>query len=207
MQLTDGLIGNDASTQFNSRGHRCKELEELNFHNYFLFAGDNIGLGLDKDITETYPYIISKALKTDYYNLCVFNGGVDCLRFNLLSWLNKYPVKPKAIIVSCEFLNSVVVSDHNFHNLHACNLNDSVTVDLLELAQETGFFRMRNILSDKLITRLVNLPIYQITFPNKQNIFTNNIINISHEGDIHDYSAIAALLIRQMRQVKEKIVP
>ena len=207
MQLVDGLIGNDASTQFNSRGHRCKEIEEINFHNYFLFAGDNIGLGLDKDITETYPYIISKALKTDYYNLCVFNGGVDCLRFNLLSWLNKFHHKPRAIIVSCEFLNSVVVSDHNFNNLRPCDLNDSVTNDLLDMAQVTGFFRMRNILSDKLITRLVNLPIYQINFPNKQNIFTNNIINITHEGDIYDQKTISALLIRQMRQVKEKVAP
>lgn len=206
MIFVDGLIGNDLTSQFNSRGHRCKEIEQINFHNYFLYAGDNIGLGLDKDIIETYPYVISKALKVDYYNLCVFNGGVDCLRYNLLSWLNNYP-KPRAIIVSCEFLNSVVVSDHNFENLKYCNLEDPVTKDLLEMAETVGFFRMRNVLSDKLITRLVNLPIYQISLPNKQNIFNNNIIDIKYDGDIHDYKSIAAILIRTMRQAKEKVAP
>jgi len=207
MQFVDDLIGNDSSTQFNSRGHRGKDVEDINLHNYFLFAGDNIGLGLDKDVTETYPYIVSKALKTDYYNLCVFNGGVDCLRYNILTWLNKYKEKPKAIIVSYEFLNSVIVSDHNFENLKYCDLNDNTTQDLLEAAQETGFFKMRNYLTDKLIMRLVNIPIFQINFSGKQNIFTTNVINIDYEGNIYDHNSIAALLIRHIRSKQEKAKP
>lgn len=207
MQFVDDLIGNDIGPQFNSRGHRCKEIEEINLHNYFLFAGDNVGLGLDKDVTETYPYIVSKALKTDYYNLCVFNGGVDCLRYNLLTWLNKYKEKPRAIIVSYEFLNSVIVSDHNFENLQYCDLNDEVTKDLLDMAQVTGFFKMRNYITDKLITRLVNIPIFQINFSDKQNIFTTNITNIDYEGNIYDHKNIAALLIRNIRAKQEKAKP
>lgn len=207
MQFVDDLIGNDSSPQFNSRGHRCKEIEQINLHNYFLFAGDNVGLGLDVDITETYPYVLSKTFKTDYYNLSVFNGGVDCLRYNLLTWLYRFKQKPKAIIVSCEFLNSIVVSDHNFQNLQPCDLNDSVVNDLLNSAQTNGFFKMRNILSDKLITRLINIPIYQVNFNNKQNIFTTNIVDIKYDGDIYDYKTIAALLIRSMRSTQEKVKP
>jgi hypothetical protein len=207
MQFVDDLIGNDSSPQFNNRGHRCKDVEDINLHNYFLFAGDNIGLGLDKDVTETYPYVVSKALKTDYYNLCVFNGGVDCLRYNIITWLNKYKEKPKAIIVSYEFLNSVIVSDHNFKNLKYCDLTDATTRDLLEAAQETGFFKMRNYLTDKLIIRLVNIPIFQINFSDKQNIFTTNVVNIDYEGNIYDHNTIAALLIRNIRLKQEKAKP
>lgn len=207
MQFVDDLIGNDNSPQFNSRGHRCKELEEINLHNYFLFAGDNVGLGLDKDVTETYPYIVSKALKTDYYNLCVFNGGVDCLRYNLLTWLNKNKEKPRAIIVSYEFLNSVIVSDHNFENLKSCDLDDIITQDLLSMAQDTGFFKMRNYLADKLITRLINIPIFQINFSDKQNVFTTNITNIDFDGYTHDHKTIASLLIRNIRMKQEKAKP
>jgi hypothetical protein len=207
MQFVDDLIGNDNSPQFNSRGHRCKELEEVNLHNYFLFAGDNVGLGLDKDVTETYPYIVSKALKTDYYNLCVFNGGVDCLRYNLLTWLNKHKEKPRAIIVSYEFLNSVIVSDHNFENLKYCDLDDIITQDLLDMAQDTGFFKMRNYIADKLITRLVNIPIFQINFSDKQNVFTTNITNIDFDGHTHDHKTIASLLIRNIRMKQEKAKP
>lgn len=207
MQFVDDLIGNDNSPQFNNRGHRCKEIEEINLHNYFLFAGDNVGLGLDRDITETYPYIVSKALKTDYYNLCVFNGGVDCLRYNLLTWLNQYNEKPRAIVVSYEFLNSVIVSDHNFENLRYCDLDDDTTQDLLEMAQTTGFFKMRNYITDKLITRLVNIPIFQINFSDKQNVFTTNIVNIDYDGDIYDHNTIAALLIRNIRSKQEKAKP
>jgi len=122
MQFYDNLLGHELSLDFNSRGHRCKEIEELDQRKYFLFVGDNISLGLGTPIEETYPYLISKKFNTDYYNLSIFNGGLDAIKYNLLAWNSVVKVPPKAIIISTEFLNSFLVSNKNYTFLEACDL-------------------------------------------------------------------------------------
>jgi hypothetical protein len=78
----------ESNVNLNSYGHRCKELSELNLHNYILFVGDNICLSYHLPIEETFPYIVSKKLNVDYYNLSIFNGGIEAIKFNLLSWVH-----------------------------------------------------------------------------------------------------------------------
>ena len=132
MQFYNGLLGHDPSEYFNSSGHRCKELKDVDLHKYILFAGDNVGVDLSKPVEETYPYLISQRLKMDYYNLCVFNGGLDAIKFNLISWFQLVPQKPKMIIISTEFLNSIITSDHNHSFFTPADYNNQVIKDFTD---------------------------------------------------------------------------
>lgn len=190
MIFVNGLLGHDPDTLYNSNGHRCKELSDLNFHNHILFVGDNAGLRLDKPIEETFPYIVSKKLSIDYYNLCIFNGGIDALKYNLFTWLHRY--RPKIIIIASEFINSFMVSNKFYTTIESADLNDEYVQDVLNSANMCGFFTARQILLDRLISTSINVPIYQIALNGKLTPLASNIINI--ECETEDQTEIANIL-------------
>ena len=207
MQFYDNLLGHDLADIFNSRGHRCKEIEEINLQNYILFAGDNVGVGWGTPLEETYPYLISKALNVDYYNLSIFNGGLESLRYNLITWYHKIPQKPRAIIISNEFLNSFIVSDINGNNLKPCDLNDEKVQVVLNTGNTTNYFKTRQYFTDKLLSNLIKNPIYQIEFKDKIPGLTSNVINLKHNGDIFDHKAISELVINEINKTKKQVRP
>jgi hypothetical protein len=207
MQFYDSLLGHELADIFNSRGHRCKEIEEINLHNYILFAGDNVGVGWGTPIEETYPYIVSNALNTDYYNLSIFNGGLESLRYNLITWYHKIPQKPRAIIISNEFLNSFIVSDLNNTTFLPCDLNDENIKAVLDSGNTTNYFLTRQYFTDKLISNLIKVPIYQIEFKDKIPALKNNVISLKHEGDIFDHQAISKLIVAEFNKTKIQIRP
>ena len=204
MQFYDGFLGHDRAPLFNSRGHRCKELEDIDLHKYILFAGDNVGVGWDKPIEETYPHIISKSLNMDYYNLSIFNGGLDTLKHNLMTWFSKVPNTPEAIVISSEFLNSFLVCDEDYSNLKTCNLNDEHVQTVLDAGNVTGFWNARHIMLDKLISNYTSTQIYQIVFDGKIPAFRENTVNIDHTGDIFDHVKIAESFVYE---IKKRIMP
>jgi len=184
MRFVDGLIGADPNQQLNSHGHRCKELNELNFRNYILFVGDNAGLKLDLPIEETFPYITSKQTGMDYYNLAVFNGGLDVVKNNLIVWLNKLPA-PRAIVVSCEFINALTVSNHNREYLNSADLSDPVVSDMNDSANQCGFFLGRQYLFDKMFSNLTSIPVYQVVIKDKIKPLSIKSIDIDWDGIDH----------------------
>jgi len=192
MKLINGLIGNDIveNKVYNTNGHRCEEISKLNFRNYILFVGDNVTLGLEKPIEETYPYLLSSKLNMDYYNLAVFNGGVDCLKFNLLSWLKKYN-SPRFIVIGFEFLNAVMVSNHNYEYLNPADLQNNDVNDLYQYANLSGFFYGRKFLNENLLIKNINIPIYQLRFKDREYLFTKDVIDVFHDDSIFDYNTIA----------------
>jgi hypothetical protein len=207
MQFNDGLLGHDPNDIFNSRGHRCKEIEEINLQNYILFAGDNVGVGWGTPLEETYPYLVSKALNIDYYNLSIFNGGIDSLKYNLITWYHKIPQKPRAIIISNEFLNSFIVSDLNQTIFSASDLNDERVQAILDTGNTTNYFSSKQFLIDKLLSRLIVNPIYQIEFKDKIPALKSNVINLKHDGDIFDHDAISKLIINELNKTKRQARP
>ena len=207
MQFYDNLLGHDLADIFNSRGHRCKEIEEINLQNYILFAGDNVGVGWGTPLEETYPYLISKALNVDYYNLSIFNGGLDSLRYNLITWYHNIPQKPRAIIISNEFLNSFIVSDINGNNLKPCDLNDEKVQVVLNTGNTTNYFKTRQYFTDKLLSNLIKNPIYQIEFKDKIPGLTSNVINLKHDGDTFDHTTISTLVINEINKTKKQVRP
>jgi len=182
MQIVDGLIGNTAGDNLNTYGHRCKNIEEINFNNYFLIAGDNFNLSFDKPIEETYPYILSKILKTSYYNISVFNGGMDVFKNNMLIWKNKFP-SPKFVLIHFSFLNSL--THYKDEKLYSSNFEDKAIVELFETGNYNGYFNAKQLLISKLILNYYVCPIYQLYDAVNLKLFDNlinqlNIDNLSH---------------------------
>lgn len=209
MIFKNDFIGNDldADKTLNSLGHRCKELTDLNLKNYILFAGDNIALGFGTAISNTFPYITSQQLGVDYYNLCVFNGGLDSVRYNLLSWFSQIKQKPKALVISCEFTNSLIVSDQNFTYFKPIDLQDEDAKILLDAGNTTGFFYGRHVLADIQLGYACNVPIYQIIFEGKTPIFQKNAINIKHDGYMFDHVKISNTLTQEISKITTQMLP
>lgn len=180
MQFVDGLLGHDSDVIYNYHGHRCKELIDVNLRNYILFVGDNAGLVLDKPIEETLPYITAKRLSVDYYNLCIFNGGIDAIRYNLFSWINNYP-KPKAIIIASEFANSLLVSDKNHSFISVADLSDPMVTDAINSANVNGFFNGRLMLFNNLVSTCIQTPIFQLNIKDKIKLLQENTIDIDYD--------------------------
>lgn len=195
MKFYDNLLGHDPSDLYNSRGHRCKELEDLNLRNYILFIGDNVTLRLDKPVEKTFPYIISNRLKMDYYNLAIFNGGLDALKYNLLTWYLTIPSKPKFIVSTCEFLNSFLVCDQNFENWKVPDFNDKGINEIFDAGNNNGFFTTKAFLADKILRNIIITPIYQICLKDKVTLFTENVTNLYYDGDLSDHETMAKLVI------------
>lgn len=207
MKFVNRLLGNGLGEQYNSNGHRCKEISEINLQNYILFAGDNGSLGLDKPLEETFPYLISQKLKCDYYNLSVFNGGLDALRYNLITWCNMYK-KPKAVIISVEFMNSLLVSDQNFLAIRAANYNDEIIKDITDVGNLSGFFEGRNILARELLKQYVICPIYQLRYKNSIQLFDSEFVtDINYEGDQFDYQTIANIISTTIISKSQRVRP
>lgn len=207
MNFYDGFIGHDAELNLNTRGHRSKDIEDLNLRNYILFAGDNVAVDFSKPVEDTYPYIVSQMLATDYYNLGIFNGGIDSLKFNLISWFTKVKEPPKAIIVSCEFLDSFLVTDQNFKDWKTCDLSDQTVVDTLHYGNHVGIWNSRNDMSAKLVSKLLRSPIYQIEFNGKKTAFTENVVNIPHTGEMFNHTDIAVKVVSEIKARNKRARP
>lgn len=83
----------------NHNGHRSKNIEEIDLDNYILFTGCSHTEGVGMELEKSYPYMVSKALKCDYYNLALSATGPDILEYNLVTWFSKVPKLPKLVVV------------------------------------------------------------------------------------------------------------
>jgi hypothetical protein len=84
---------------FNNQGHRCRNFEDIDKNNYILYTGCSHTMGTGLELEKTYPYLLSKELGMDYYNLAMPATGMDIVEYNLLLWLFKVPKKPKLVVI------------------------------------------------------------------------------------------------------------
>ena len=166
---------------FNSLSHRCKEVTDvlgpnLDFRKYFLVLGDNAGLHMHKPVEETWPYMISQEISYSYYNACIIDGGLEAVRYNLITWLKKYSHNlPKMIYVSCEWANRFYGVEYDEEIKEASNLGD-----------DAGYFLGRQRLFSMIVEQ-VDVPIYQIMRPTDIPVLiSSNVKNIivDHTDDI-----------------------
>ena len=194
MQFYNKYLGDHLGNDFNSLGHRCREFQDINLRNYILFLGDNIALGLGTPIEETYPYLVSKALNMDYYNLAVFNGGIDATRYNLLTWFAKVKSPPRLIVVSHQFLNSFIVTNQQYDTWQSCDLRNAIVQDVYKHGNYNGFFETKRFLADVVIKNSIQVPIYQVEFKDSTPLLTSNVTNMLYDGDMFDHQSIANVI-------------
>lgn len=205
--LHDGFLGHESGGEYNSLGHRCKELSELNLQNYILFACENLGTSLDLPVEKTFPYILSKNLKVDYYNLSIFRGGIDSIKFNLISWFGKIKHKPKAVIISCEFINSFLVSHQNDDKFYPCEYDDEDIKSLFHHGNHAGFFNFKNLIIEQQMLACINLPIYQIVYDNCDPILKSTAYNIVTNKNNLDHMEIAEKVSNIIKKNSRTVKP
>lgn len=208
ISFKEGLLGNTAGSDLNSLGHRCVELSQLNFKKYFLFVGDQISLGFDLPVEDTFPYMLSKRLGFDYYNLSVFNGGADALKYNLMFWAFKYKDNmPKAIFISVEFLNSFLISDSNLTFIDPANYADETIKDLSSYANINGFYNGRNFLLSQMINLNIKTPIYCLNIKDKTALFEDDVFIVNFEHETLDQKEIFRVLHDRYKANNQQVRP
>lgn len=150
-----GVDHKNIEYKLNSLGHRCKDLSEINLDEYILFAGCSNTFGIGLDLENTYPYLVSKKLNCDYYNLSISGTGIDVLEYNLLTWFLTIKQKPKALIVQwpdhSRFLN--ISSDNMFTPMGSWSPDPDATKFILT-NEELGIAYSRKLFA---VTNIFNM--------------------------------------------------
>jgi hypothetical protein len=156
----------DITYKFNDKGHRCKNIGDVDLNNYILFTGCSHTMGVGLELEKTYPYIASKQLGYDYYNLAVPATGIDVVEYNLLTWWFKVEQKPKYVFVQLPDHSRFVSYFPEYERLweRGSWSTDDDNLRFIVNSEDTGFFNARKILHLKTIKNIINVPIYTFNF-------------------------------------------
>lgn len=199
MKLIGSFIGADSG--YNSLGHRCKELSELDLDNYILFTGCSHTLGEGLAIEQTFPFIVSKYLNTDYYNLGLSGSGIDSLLFNLWQWFNIVKSKPKFLFVQFpDYTRFCSIIDASNNIIPRGNWDPSVKKFIVD-GVDNGFLNARKRMA---IEQIKSLDIPIITFTHGSTIpYIDNDLRMKHidyaqdgvHSGIESHKLFASILI------------
>lgn len=155
--------------QTNSQGHRCKNINEIDLSNYILFAGCSHTAGVGVELEKSYPYLVSKQLGVDYYNLSLGGTGIDTVEYNVLTWLFTIPEPPKAIVLQLPDHSRFLSKNENYDRFLPCGSwdTDENCSKFIINAEDSGLFNARKRIALKLIEGVAKCPIYKIVFGNQ----------------------------------------
>ena len=163
----------DISYVYNKHGHRCKEIDDLDFDNYILFSGDSHTEGVGLELEKTYSFKTAKSLNSDYYNLGLGGTGLDYMMHNLLVWLSKFP-KPKYICLYfsdyTRFLRSEDGLIETFTESGSWDTDNDVET-MLVAGENCGFFHTRFNLFCLQLKNLLNF--YNVPYTNISLVYSN----------------------------------
>jgi hypothetical protein len=147
--------------KFNDYGHRCKNINEINLDNYILFVGCSHTEGTGNYLEDTFPYIISKNLKCDYYNLGVKGAGLDVQLHNLTIWILKNK-PPKYLVWQWTHEPRFVLrtEDSRLLPFGAWNIQKKY-IDFILAAQDVDYMGFRRETASTILKNL-NIPTIQI---------------------------------------------
>ena len=134
---------------------------------------------MHKPLEETWPYLLSKTINHQYYNLAVSDTGLEGIKYNLFNWLFLYG-NPKMIFISCEWANRFIGVDYDQTEGVFKDVNRAS-----ELADTSGYFVGKRRLFTKLLEQ-IDIPIYLILGPNDEPVAVSDIINtleLDHSDD------------------------
>lgn len=157
--------------KYNSLGHRCKEVTDIDLNNYILFAGCSHTEGEGLHIEESYPHLTAKMLDMDYYNLGIRASGFDVMFYNVMSWLATYP-QPKLIVLqypdptrfSTAVENSPLIKPIGPWTSKAPGMRTPEDLKFLVQADELGMFPFRNFCNNQLLNQYIKVPTVKLVF-------------------------------------------
>ena len=193
--------------RYNSLGHRSKEISSLNLENYILCVGcsNTEGIGVEED--KTYPYLLSKKLNCDFYNLGIGGTGIDVTLHNLVIWFSVVSTLPKALIIQWPDVTRTMTgtSDTTLHPRGMWSTDDSLYENFIDLAHQINFLAAKKMMADRIIRAIAaNIPVIYFgmgkIIPFNEDTIIEPIIDyardLSHPGiksharfaeSIHDY--------------------
>lgn len=146
---------NNINYVYNSLGHRCKDITEINLSNYILFTGCSHTEGTGLRLEHTYAYRLAEILGCDYYNLGLGGTGIDVVTHNLAMWFKKVAARPKALVILWpDSTRFITVDDQQSIQTHIISDKNEKTTNFIISGDDVGFFESRKILSKTLISNL-----------------------------------------------------
>jgi hypothetical protein len=156
---------------YNNLGHRCKRISEIDLNNYILFIGCSHTEGVGNRIIDTFPYIVSKELKCDYYNLSLGGSGIDTMMHNLNIWLHKIKHQPKYIVWQWPEPTRYLSYDGKNINRHGTWQDDTNTNNFIIAGDMSNYFHARIKLAESLLEQLPNVVEIDFFTKTNKNIF------------------------------------
>ncbi len=163
--------------EYNRFGHRCKDIADLDFDNYVLFAGCSHTEGVGVTLKQSFPYKVAKKLKCDYYNLGVGGGGIDAVEHNLLAWFTLYDKPPKYIFCEWPDYARYMKQLPGYANMTPAGNWETKTSKFLVLADTP--LKIKEQLTYKLLRQLSPCPIIDIRYSGMA-VASNNSYTIWH---------------------------
>lgn len=182
---------------YNSLGHRCKNIEDINLDNYLLFTGCSHTEGIGLELEKTFPYVVSQTLGIDYYNLAIGGSGSDVMTYNLVVWLNTVKKLPRALIILWPDSARFVINDEHLWSL--INSGHGLDKDFdrfLVLGDQIGYFNTKRELNEKLIKHCYN-GTNIVSLGNREFIKVDLARDLSHFG-IESNNILAKKIVNQI---------
>jgi hypothetical protein len=139
---------------YNSLGHRCKDVEDIDLDNYLLFAGCSHAEGIGLELEKTYSYLVAEMLGCDYYNLALGGSGIDLMTHNLTMWNNRILKKPKALIILWPHETRFLTSYKDDIRLNLVSDGNYKAKRFILAGEDINFFSSRKDFNKTLITNL-----------------------------------------------------
>jgi len=166
-QPTDWLYRNlEITYDINSLGHRCKNINDIDLDNYTLYTGCSHTQGIGVRLEDSYPYLVSKNLNCDYYNLALGATGIDVLEYNVLTWFATVKKKPKCVVIQWPDHSRFASLYPGYKSLieNGSWSKDEHVQKFLASSEISGFFNARKQISYKLLKEVIDVPIIDIHF-------------------------------------------
>jgi hypothetical protein len=162
----------------NNLGHRCKELDKLD-NDFILFLGCSITEGVGLAIEDTYPFLLSKKLNLDYYNLGIGGTGIDVLSMNLSLWFSNIKKPPKMIVIQWpEIYRRIEIENKDITLLGPWSTDDHFKNEILG----NSFNHYYNVLKTINISYINFLKIPMIDFTNEEIVYLDYARDLKHPG-------------------------
>lgn len=182
---------NQVSYIRNSNGHRCKEIKDIDLNNYILYAGCSHTEGIGLELENTYPYLLSKSLNCDYYNLSVGGSGIDVILHNLIVWFGIVKHKPKLVIIQWPYWArysrfSNEPKSETIHNNPITVVGGFADPTLME-GEGVHYFKTIEHLARIKIKHIIDVPIINVGLSYYPSFITDDFVIFDHADNARDF--------------------